>query len=95
MLKQKTPAYVGVFNQTKRLVSAELNETSLHCFHGNPHALYLAGRKFHATALYVRTENALGLLDELEADAAALLGLTLVNDVATLDRALAGDGADA
>jgi hypothetical protein len=55
----------------------------------------LTGRKFHATALNVRTENALGLLDELEADAAALLGLTLVNDIATLDRALAGDGADA
>ena len=70
------------------------DEAGLDGLNRHPLALDRAVRLENADALDVRTENALGLLHELEADAATLLGLTAVNDSAALDGALAGDAAD-
>ena len=70
------------------------DEAGLEGLDRNPLALDRAVGLEDADALDVRLERALGLLHELEADTAALLGLTAVNDSAALDGALAGDAAD-
>ena len=71
------------------------DETGLEGLDRDPLALDATVGLEDADALHVRLEGALGLLDELEADAAALLRLTAMDDAAALDGTLAGDAADA
>jgi hypothetical protein len=72
-----------------------LDEAGFQGFHRDPLALHLPAGQFDAYALHVRTEDALGLLHELQADAAALFALTFMDDVAALDWAFAGDDTNA
>ncbi len=95
MKTEKPPGLPGGFFGESLEDSGLGHETGLEGLHGDPEALHGAIGHLHADALKVRLERALGLLDELETDAAALLGLTLMDDAATFDGALAGDGADA
>ena len=70
------------------------DETGFERFHGNPKALDAAVRELHADALKIGTERAFRLFNELETDTSALFALTFVDDAASLDRALPGDGAN-
>ena len=91
--KRKNPPSGGFcFDLEGRLGLGD--EAGLEGLDRNPLALHRAVRLEDADALDVRLERALGLLHELEADTAALLALTAVNDSAALDGALAGDAAD-
>lgn len=66
-----------------------LDKTGFERFYRNPNAFDAAVRHFRANALQIRFEGALGLFDELEADTAALLALTFVNDFASRCRTFA------